>query len=78
MPKKGHKSRAGIGDSYGEVKKDINLTLTPTAIEALAKKAKELGLSRSELVEKFARGESSINHNEETNQFFFMSWWKIG
>ncbi len=74
MPRKGHKSRAGVGDSYGEVKKDINLTLTPTAIDALAKKAKFLGLSKSELIEKFARGELKINHQIEVDKYQVMAW----
>ena len=77
MPRKGHKSRAGVGDSYGEVKKDINLTLTPTAIDALGEKAKELKISKSELVERLAKGKLSRSDQEETNQSFVMIWWEI-
>lgn len=55
MAKKGHKSRKGVGEFYDEVKVDTLLSLTPTARENLSAKAQELGISRSEFVERFAR-----------------------
>lgn len=56
MGKKGKKSRKGIGELYDEAKVDTLLTLTPTARGSLDKQAKELEISRSEVVERFARG----------------------
>ncbi len=56
MPKKGHKSQKGLGDIYEETKQNTMLVLTQTAKENLGQRATELGLSRSELVERFARG----------------------
>jgi hypothetical protein len=41
---------------YDEVKKDTILMLTNTARQRLQQQAEELGISRSELVERFARG----------------------
>lgn len=41
---------------YDEAKRDMNLKMTPTAIEMLKEKADAMGLSRSELVERIARG----------------------
>ncbi len=40
---------------HGEYKIRTNLMLTPSSIEKLDKLAKKLNLSRSELVEQFAR-----------------------
>lgn len=40
---------------YDEVKKTINLKLTPTAIEKLSTKAQDFNLSRSEFLEQFIR-----------------------
>ena len=50
--------------TYGETKKSTTLTLTPTAVEHLDRMAKGLHLSRSELVEQFARGLLDINISE--------------
>lgn len=56
MPKKGHKSQKGLGDIYEETKKNTMLVLTQTAKENLDQMATSLGISRSEVVERFARG----------------------
>jgi len=56
MGKKGKKSRKGVGEMYDETKVDTLLSLTPTAKENLSQLAKELKISRSEVVERFARG----------------------
>jgi hypothetical protein len=68
MPKKGHKSTSGVGDLYDERKRNINLTLTPTAIDALEEKAEELELSKSEFIERIARGNLSTSYNQDTNE----------
>jgi hypothetical protein len=57
MGKKGKKSRKGVGELYDEAKVDTLLTLTPTARRNLDQQAKELEVSRSEVVERFARGQ---------------------
>ncbi|PIB14689.1 hypothetical protein AMR42_04900 [Limnothrix sp. PR1529] len=41
---------------YGETKKERILTLTQTAWDALEAQGRSLGVSRSELIEQFARG----------------------
>jgi hypothetical protein len=46
----------GVGELYDETKVDTLLTLTPTARDNLDKQARELQVSRSEVVERFARG----------------------
>jgi metal-responsive CopG/Arc/MetJ family transcriptional regulator len=56
MPKKGHKSTAGVGDIYESPKKRVNLMLTDEVLQALDQRAKELNISRSEVVERFGRG----------------------
>ena len=55
MPK-GKKTSQGYPELYDEVKKRVNLSLTPTAIAGLDKLSQELDLSRSELVEQIGRG----------------------
>jgi hypothetical protein len=60
MPKqrriKGVKGQPGIPTTeYGELKKPVQVTLTPTAIAALDTTAQTLGISRSELVERYGR-----------------------
>ncbi len=53
---KGKKTSKGYPELYDEVKKRVNLSLTPTAIAGLDRLAEELDLSRSELVEQIGRG----------------------
>ena len=49
--------------SWGESKQRINVMLTPTAIGAIDGVADELGLTRSEVLERLARSES-LNADE--------------
>ncbi|MBD2028183.1 hypothetical protein [Leptolyngbya sp. FACHB-711] len=60
MAKKGMKSTRGRPEMYSEVKKPACLALTPTAITQLEELAKTMNLSKSELVERIARGLISI------------------
>lgn len=53
--RKGHKSMRNKPEYYDENKTRATVSITPTAIELLDRKAKQLMLSRSELVERFAR-----------------------
>jgi hypothetical protein len=43
-------------EEYGEKKERFTIGMTPTAQQLLDQKAVLLGLSRSELIEQFARG----------------------
>jgi len=53
---KGRKRVKGVGHLHDEVKRQISLTLTPTAQQRLDAMAAERGLSRSEFIEQIARG----------------------
>ena len=68
MPKKGHKSQAGIGDLYETPKVRINLSLTEEAIKLLEKRSSAKDISRSELVERFARGTIELAFQEEEHE----------
>ncbi len=63
MGKKGKKSRKGVGELYDETKVDTLLTLTPTARGNLDQVAKDLKISRSEVVERFARGVLTLSES---------------
>jgi len=52
---KGVKSLRGVAEMHNEVKKPTTVALTPTAIAGLDEISKEMGLSRSELVERIGR-----------------------
>lgn len=52
----GKKRMKGEGVYHDEVKKPVNLTLTPTAAGGLDAIAKSRDLSRSEMVERIGRG----------------------
>lgn len=52
----GKKRMKGEGVYHDEVKKAVNLVLTPTGAEGLNAIAKSRNLSRSEVVERIARG----------------------
>jgi len=52
---KGKPKKGEARTEYGEAKERCNLTLTPTAIAFLDAKAQSLGISRSELIEQYAR-----------------------
>ena len=60
MGKKGQKN---IPELCDEVKRRVNLAITPTGIEGLDAIASDLGMSRSELVERIGRGLISLNSN---------------
>jgi hypothetical protein len=49
--------------SWGESKQRVNVMLTPTAIAAIDGVADELGLTRSEVLERLARS-PSLNSDE--------------
>jgi len=58
MPKgylKGKARRRGAPILHQEAKEKLNLTLTPTAIAKLSEAAAKAGVSRSELVERWAK-----------------------
>jgi hypothetical protein len=58
MPKgylEGKARRRGVPLIYEERKRNINLTLTPTAIDLISAAAKAAGFSRSEFIERWAR-----------------------
>ncbi|MDJ0797281.1 MAG: hypothetical protein QNJ51_10695 [Calothrix sp. MO_167.B12] len=53
--RKGQKRLKNIPVDYDEVKQRKNISVTPTAWNLLQQKAKNSGISVSELVERFAR-----------------------
>ena len=55
MAKPQHKSMRNQPEMYDEIKKSYSLSVTPRAIHLLDFHAKKNGLSRSEIVEQFAR-----------------------
>jgi hypothetical protein len=55
----GKKCLRDEGILYGETKKPIKLSLTPTAIGYLEAEAARQGISKSEVVEQFARNQLS-------------------
>jgi hypothetical protein len=58
MPKgylEGKARRRKIPLIHDELKRNINLTLTPTAIDLISADAKAAGFSRSEFIERWAR-----------------------
>ena len=72
MPK-GQKKSKGVPELYNEVKKRVNLSLTPTAIAGLDKLSQELNLSRSELVEQIGRGSIPIAEQQSLSEEFIIS-----
>jgi metal-responsive CopG/Arc/MetJ family transcriptional regulator len=57
MAKAQKKSMTNEPEMYDEIKKPRNLSLTQVAVNKLDDMAKLHGLSRSEFVERFARGQ---------------------
>ena len=57
------KGQKNVPELYDEVKRRVNLAITPTGIEGLDAIASDLGVSRSELVERIGRGLISLNLN---------------
>jgi hypothetical protein len=54
-------SKKADREEYGEKKDRVNISLTPTAQKLLDDQGAALGVSRSELIERFARGLISSN-----------------
>lgn len=70
---KGKKTSKGYPELYDEVKKRVNLSLTPTAIAGLDKLAEEFDLSRSELVEQIGRGSIPLAEQKSLSEEFVFS-----
>lgn len=68
MPKKGHKSQAGVGDLYEVPKVRINLSITEEAKNLLAHRASAMGISSSEFVERSARGNIQLTTQAKENE----------
>ena len=68
MGKKGQKGQKNVPELYDEVKRRVNLAITPTGIEGLDALASDLGVSRSELVERIGRGLISLNLNPSVKE----------
>ncbi|MBD1944864.1 hypothetical protein H6F50_21305 [Coleofasciculus sp. FACHB-712] len=62
---KGLQSQKGQPEYYEELKKRTALMLTPTATKQLDSWAEDLNISRSELVERLARGVYPVILDEE-------------
>ena len=72
MPK-GQKKSKGVPELHDEVKKRVNLSLTPTAIAGLDKLSQEFNLSRSELVEQIGRGMIPLAEQSSLSEEFIFS-----
>ena len=72
MPK-GQKKSKGVPELHEEVKKRVNLSLTPSAIAGLDKLSQELNLSRSELVEQIGRGSIPLAEQRSLSEEFIIS-----
>lgn len=72
MPK-GQKKSKGVPELHDEVKKRVNLSLTPTAIAGLDELAQEFDLSRSELVEQIGRGTIPLAEQKSLSEEFIIS-----
>ena len=72
MPK-GQKKSKGVPELHDEVKKRVNLSLTPTAIAGLDKLAQEFDLSRSELVEQIGRGKLPLIGQRSLSEEYIFS-----
>ena len=62
MKRKGFKKAKGEPAYWDEVKRNLNLSLTPTAIDGLTSLAEAHELSKSELVERIGRGIFAVTH----------------
>ena len=72
MPK-GQKKSKGVPELYDEVKKRVNLSLTPSAIAGLDKLSQEFDLSRSELVEQIGRASIPLAEQRSLSEEFIIS-----
>ncbi|BAY33695.1 CopG/DNA-binding domain-containing protein [Nostoc carneum NIES-2107] len=61
---KGHKRKKGVPELYDETKKQVSISLTPTAVKELDVLAKQEGVSRSEFIERIARHRIPIADNQ--------------
>lgn len=68
MARKGGKRSKGEPAFYDEMKKRVNLSLTPTGFDGLENLAEEWGLSKSELVEQIGRGTIPVPKPEEAER----------
>ncbi|MBD2251999.1 hypothetical protein H6G14_11900 [Nostoc parmelioides FACHB-3921] len=68
MGKKGQKGQKDVPELYDEVKKRVNLALTPSGIEGLDAIADSMDLSRSELVERIGRKLIPVNVSSLTQE----------
>ncbi|HAX78155.1 MAG TPA: hypothetical protein DCY88_20630 [Cyanobacteria bacterium UBA11372] len=69
IPKKNLKITKGEPELYDEKKKPLNIAMTPTGAKMLDDLAKNMGLTRSELVERIARGIIPLQTNSlETDE----------
>jgi len=68
MGKKGQKGQKDVPELYDEVKKRVNLALTPTGIDGLDAIASNLNVSRSELVERIGRRLLCLDANSFTEE----------
>ncbi|MBA3920238.1 MAG: hypothetical protein H0X31_00445 [Nostocaceae cyanobacterium] len=66
MAKPKHKSMRNQPEMYDEIKKAFTFSLTQTAVKELQLLAKIYGISRSELVEQFARGQFKLQTQPPT------------
>ncbi len=74
----GKKRIKGEGVGWDEPKENTSLFLTPTAKQRLDNMAKSLGISRSELIERIARGELKKEYEPEKKLHWYWLWWKDG
>ncbi|MGL6340151.1 MAG: hypothetical protein ACRC80_13565 [Waterburya sp.] len=72
MPK-GQKKSKGVPELHDEVKKRVNLSLTPSAIAGLDKLSEEFNLSRSELVEQIGRGSIPLAEQKSLSEEYIIS-----
>lgn len=68
MGKKGQKGQKDVPELYDEVKKRVNLALTPSGINGLDAIASNLNISRSELVEQIGRKRILLEVNALTQE----------
>ncbi|MEG5175600.1 ribbon-helix-helix domain-containing protein [Microcoleus sp. B3-D7] len=66
MAKPKHKSMRNQPEMYDEIKKPFTFSLTQTAVKELELLAKIHGISRSEIVEQFARGQIQLQTQPPT------------
>jgi len=68
VAKKGHPNIPGIPEMWDEVKKQVGIAITPTANAKLDAIARHYGLSKSELIERIARGWIPLGEMQDPDQ----------